>query len=982
MLLLGQLWMTARQDGCSWMSGAHIEREARAKAITFEKRARRHKIHTERAGKPVTRHPAYQKISDLRGGDHVCHFHDGDEESLGLLASFIRTGLEERQKTIIVAESRRLSDIASKLADLVGDGRDEPHSPVVLMTLEELPDQAGGLTTTAVAAFLREKASQVSASGFTALRIWACIEVAPHSPPGEAIIRYETILSGSLTSPDVLLVCCYRMQEVDSGLAFDILRAHPKVMVNGLVYPNCFYRASSGLGQDQGPTARLRHLLESIAQRSRADRRAASHLDLEKALAEVSRRLLIDGHEALDASLEILGRAVEADRSYIFLFRNGLERMDNVFEWCASGVEPQKERLQDMPSSDFPWWMDKLQRGDNIIIRDVSTMNQSTQKGERAVLEMQNIKAVLVVPINSEDNRLIGFMGFDDICSRRTWGAEDARLLRLASDIVAAHMGRARSEARFRAIAEAAPEMIFTLTPEGVITYINPAFEAVTGLARGEWTGRSFYDLPLRGEKEEILSGLRQSMDGRSGAAAINTILTSSGEARIIETSFARLEYGDRLHGLAAISRDITERKRIEEHLLHTQKMEALGRVVGGVAHDFNNILAAISGYSEVALSRLAPGHPAAKDVGSVKDIALHAGLLTRRLHTFSRRSPLARERVNLNDIISRLSIMLKPVVGSSVDLVIHLAEDLPDIMAEPGALEQVLVNLAINSRDAISRSGTLNIETASAPSGVAELPHRSGLHHSPCVRLTVTDTGIGMDPETKRAAFEPFFTTKELGESTGLGLSIVHAIVKQTGGEIFIESAPGAGTTCTIYLPACEDDRSASTDRQQPGGAQPHAGSSAPEAVASALRHPPEAISKHQPAARLAQDATEREQQSGATILIIDDNQTLRRFSVELLERHSYRVLTAANAQEALDVLGSTGGTVDLVITDVKTSQHGAHSLAESIAQTSPHTRILFTSAFADGPACDLEDRRIEILQKPFPVDTLLARIADLLSS
>jgi len=1253
----------------------------------------------------------YRDISNLEPGDHVCHFHRGDEESLNLVARFVAAGLESGQQSVVVAPADRLARIGGEIAAQAGVDMEAAGEAVRLHSVGEVIGRAGAPQAGRVAAVLREEVEAARAKGFKTLRVWAHMDLAAAALASpKALIRYEATLDELVRESAAIHVCSYDRRNTDSGLVFDILCAHPKAMVDGLVYDNFYYKRFVETARDGGD-ARLDHWLSSLVESAGHAARTASHLELEQALAEVSRLLLVASPEAFENALAILGTAVGADHSYIFFFRDNRTRMDNTYEWCAPGIPPQKELLQDLESADFPWWMEKLSNGENIVIGDLDRLDAPAEK---AILKAQGIKSLLVVPIYSEENELIAFMGFDDTRRTRTWHPEEVRLLRMAAEIVAAHVGRTRTQARYRALAEAASDIIFTLRPDGVITYLNPAFEAVTGLPREEWTGKTFDGLLPPHEREGVLEAFRENVDDLQPMPATSGIITKSGEERTIETSVTKLIEGGKFYGLCGISRDITERvrtenalreslqtsadivqampsgmliyrfeepdrlylvegnpqaeeisgialerargrefneiwpgaksaglseaflevmrtgkiystenvryhdgriqgnfrvrafrmpgsrlgvmfedvselertrhallsmqadyhavfnavndavlvhdiedgriidanntagqlygrppdelkgmtvgqisageppytnaqaltwirkaltegpqlfewharrkdgslfweevnlkkavvrgverliavvrditerrraeallreseanyhaifdavndaifvhdietgavvdvnskmcemyectpeqargftvrdfsqgeppysaddarrwmkktleegpqlfewlaktaggrlfwtevnlksaviggrtrilavvrdiderKRLEEQLLHTQKVEALGRVVGGVAHDFNNVLASISGYSELALSKLDSDEPAAGDVESIRNVALSAGLLTRRLLTFSRKKPRTRQDLNLNDLIQDISVMLKPVIGPQIKMVKTLDPDLPATSADPGGLEQVIVNLAINACDAMNDGGTLTIETAYVRSGSAETPPRRHLEDGPYVRLSVRDTGAGMDPETLEHAFEPFFTTKEVGEGTGLGLSTVHAIVKQSGGEVFLESAPGEGTVCTVYLPARR----------------------------LAAPAPPEV-----PAAPAV----------GGTVLIVDDNETLREFAAEVLRRNGYAVITAPDGRQALSALENNGEGVDLVITDVVMPRIDGRRLVHEIRKSNPRTRILLTSGYAEGWTGQDE---IDVLEKPFSAQTLLSKVAAVLT-
>ena len=389
---------------------------------------------------------------------------------------------------------------------------------------------------------------------------------------------------------------------------------------------------------------------------------------------------------------------------------------------------------------------------------------------------------------------------------------------------------------------------------------------------------------------------------------------------------------------------DITERKALEMQLLQAQKMEAVGLLAGGVAHDFNNVLTAIGGYAELVREDL-PGEDARRhDVEEILRATERAATLTRQLLAFSRRQVLAPRVLDLNGVVAGVDNMLRRLIGADVELRTALAPELGAVRADPGQLEQVIMNLVVNARDAMPRGGKLTLETANA-----ELDESYALEHpavvaGPYVMLAVSDSGVGMDAATQARVFEPFFTTKEKGKGTGLGLATVYGIVKQSGGNIWLYSEPGRGTTFKIYLPRVDQ--------------------------------PPE-----QPAAAPAPRAAPR---GSETVLLVEDDEAVRALARKMLAAHGYTVLAAASGAEALKLAADHTGPIHLLVTDVVLPGMSGRELATRFQSVRPGLKVLYTSGYTDDAVVHhgVLDPGIAFLQKPFTSGTLARKVRETLDS
>ena len=381
--------------------------------------------------------------------------------------------------------------------------------------------------------------------------------------------------------------------------------------------------------------------------------------------------------------------------------------------------------------------------------------------------------------------------------------------------------------------------------------------------------------------------------------------------------------------------------QKLEAQLQQAQKMEAIGRLAGGLAHDFNNVLTAIRGYSELATMDLPPQHPSRGNLEEVFKAADRAAALTRQLLAFSRRQVLKPEVLDLNAVVSEIDKMLRRLIGEDIELVTVLAPNLGRVRADRALVGQVLLNLAVNARDAMPEGGTLAIETANVQLSGPARQTRPAFHPGPHVVLSVSDTGTGMPPEVQERIFEPFFTTKEPDKGTGLGLSMVYGIVSQSGGDIEVASEPGQGTTFRIFLPRVDESAQASAERS----------------------------------------ATHRVPSGVETVLLVEDEPTVRSFARVVLERCGYRVLEAGSGPEALALAARHPTTIDLLLTDVVMPEMNGRALAERLAGLRPALRVLYMSGHT-GTTLIPRDNGSQLIQKPFSHDTLAAKVREVLDT
>ena len=501
--------------------------------------------------------------------------------------------------------------------------------------------------------------------------------------------------------------------------------------------------------------------------------------------------------------------------------------------------------------------------------------------------------------------------------------------------------GRRRSradEARHRALFEYAPDGIVIADPESYYLDANSSMCRMLGYTRDELVGLHASDIVVQNEIPQIgqaLSVIKTKPDYHREWQ----FRRKDGSVFSADVMATTMPDGN----LLGIIRDITERKKMEEQLRLSQRMEAIGRLAGGVAHDFNNLLAVILGCADVMLDELAPDHPAAKRVEMIRKAGASAADLTRQLLAFSRQQLLQPQVLDLKQIVERAQVLLTRLIGDNIELRVSLEPSLWNVKADPGQIEQVLLNLAVNAKDAMPQGGRLTIQARNVELDASYVEkHRQVIvNPGPYVMLVVEDTGSGMDHETQSRIFDPFFTTKELGKGTGLGLATVYGIVKQSGGYIWVYSELGHGTAFKVYLPRVEN------------AAQP-----------------------------VKNDELEETFGGSETILLAEDSASLREMAREYLESVGYTVLEAATGKDALDQAKSFSGTIQLLLTDVVMPGMSGPELAHQIGCLRPGIKIIFTSGYTDDAIIrqGVLDPAIAFIQKPYRPKALARKIREVL--
>jgi len=615
-----------------------------------------------------------------------------------------------------------------------------------------------------------------------------------------------------------------------------------------------------------------------------------------------------------------------------------------------------------------------------VIVRDIATDPLWTSVRHLAL--PHGLRACWSTPIAAQDG---GILGTFAIYYRepRLPDADHLQLITHATHLagIAIEHDRAKAElraaeARYRTLVERLPAITYIaeLGASGPWHYVSPQIGTMLGFSPTEWLAdpmnwmNHIYpedrDIALAAEKlfqeTHELFQAEYRMCARDGR-----LLWFRDEGVLLQQTEGQ---GLLMQG---VMYDITERKRLEDQLRHSQKMEAVGQLAGGVAHDFNNLLMLIQAHNENLRDRLAASDPARKDALEIENAVTRAASLTSQLLAFSRKQVLRPKVLDLNVVLADVAKMLDRLIGKDIELRVVPGPSLGQVKADPGQMEQVILNLAVNSRDAMPLGGTLTIETRDVELDENDSRRHQGAPAGKYVMLAVSDTGDGMDTETQARIFEPFFTTKAPGKGTGLGLATVYGVVKHSDGWIWVDSVPGRGTTFKIYLPRVDESRVEESGKDAATQAslltESKAKSQPEELKVRELRTAEPLSGKAAPSVGSAPKGTE-------TVLVVEDQDGIRDIVRESLRRNGYKILIAVDGNEALQTAASYPDPIHLLVTDLVMPNIGGRELAQRLKPQRPAMKVLFMSGYSEHSALDIEESgsSAAVLQKPFSLDVL----------
>jgi PAS domain S-box-containing protein len=703
----------------------------------------------------------------------------------------------------------------------------------------------------------------------------------------------------------------------------------------------------------------------------------ADKLELSEALSQLNERVLgmIRAQAPLREILEALCKQIEKKHS---------DMLCSVLLLDADGTTLRRGASPSLPS-EFARAADGIQIGpcagscgtaayrkEPVVVSDIAT--DPLWANFRQVALPHGLRACWSTPIASRDGKILGTFAIY-YREPRTPESEHLQLIENATHLagIAIEHDRAKAElraaeARYRTLVERLPAITYVaeLGADGPWHYVSPQIETMLGFSPAEWLSdpMNWMNHIYPDDRETALAAEKLFQETHELFQAEYRMCARDGRLLWFRDEGVLL-YETEGQGLLmqGVMYDITERKRLEDQLRHSQKMEAVGQLAGGVAHDFNNLLMLIQAHNENLRERFAADDPARKDASEIENAVTRAASLTAQLLAFSRKQVLRPKVLDLNVVLADVSEMLHRLIGENIEVKIVPGRSLGRIKTDPSQMEQVILNLAVNSRDAMPDGGKLTIETCNVQLDDNGSRIHDGAPAGKYVLLSVSDTGIGMDRETRAHIFEPFFTTKEPGKGTGLGLATVYGVVKHSDGWIWVDSEPGRGTTFNIHLPRVEE-----SPVEGRGGEDLEV----EESLVSQSRVE-EPKRQQQLAGKPALSAMPK---GTETVLVVEDQDGIRDIVRESLRRNGYKVLIAVDGNEALKMADAYPDPIHLLVTDLVMPNIGGRELAQRLTPLRPGMKVLFMSGYSESSALDDEDADATILQKPFSLDALVRNV------
>ncbi len=652
--------------------------------------------------------------------------------------------------------------------------------------------------------------------------------------------------------------------------------------------------------------------------------------------------------ESINKTLQMVGEYANVDRSYLFLFRNNQQIMVNTHEWCADGIAPQIDNLQNVPSKIFPWWMKRLLKHEIIHIPKVTELPPEAS-AEKEILQAQDIQSLIVVPM-IENDELIGFIGFDSVRMPKYWETEDINLLKIISSIFVSSLKRkstelslADSERKYRTLFRTAPDLIFILNSEGLIEALNPAFTVITKQNIDDWIGRPFSDLIIAEERKSFKSRFKDCLNGKYQQPHEIRIMAPDG-FKIVETICSPFSSGGKKRGVYGIARDLTDRKILEENLRHAERMKSIGLLAGGIAHDFNNILGIIQGNYTIIKENLPTDAQIRDPLEAIRQAVERGKTLIQNLLTFARKKEPKYEVLDLNREIEKVVNLLRQTTPKAVTYQLHLSKKVLPVLSDQIQIHQLLLNLCLNAIDAIratGKTGKIEIKTDLVSAEKLPIPYEQQIQPS-YIHLSVQDNGIGMEESELKFIFDPFYSTKEGG--TGLGLSVVFGVVRGMNGYIEVESKKDRGTTFHLFFPA------------------------SPKKVT--LK-------------RWQKKADSRFLFGSARILLVEDDILLSQMLSHLLKTHGYGITSVYSGDKAIEMFEKLKKEIDLVILDFDLPEKDGYAVAQEIKQINPQVKIILTTGFIEPEIKQKIEKLNDILffEKPYDPENILEVIPKILN-
>jgi PAS domain S-box-containing protein len=687
-----------------------------------------------------------------------------------------------------------------------------------------------------------------------------------------------------------------------------------------------------------------------------------TQVELQKFVLSLARKFIeikaSEINNAIETALGEIAEFVNSDRSYIYLFEDSNKRLTLTHKYYRNGVKEKIVEHDRIDSEDFNWLIRPILNNQTVIISSINDLpgKASTVK---AIMEVENTKSMVLHPINSNET-INGIMGLDSVNYDQQFSEEIEHLLTLTGEIFASAIHRRdlithsiQMEERYGTLFSETEDVVFISTPDGKFIDINPAGAKLFGYSSVDEVleiniEEGFYFNP---HDRKIFQNVMKTK-GRVKDYEL-VIKNKAGEKIYIsETSTAVRNENGQIIAYQGIIRDETYRRQLEHQLFQAKKMESIGMLAGGVAHDFNNILTTIRGYADLMMMNLKSADPFYKDVENIINGVKRAEELIRQLLGFSRRQMIEPKIIDINKVIGDLYTMLDRLIPEDIEFDLKLKENLDYIKADPVQIQQILVNLVVNADHAIkrqedkSRGKRIRICTDEFTITREMLGQYPGSHEGKYIQIDISDTGVGMGDETKQHIFEPFFSTKKEGEGTGLGLATVYGIVKQNKSYIYIDSQKGEGTTFKIFWPVAEVQQRDET--------------------------------------RI--DTQIQFKKRTETIMFVEDDTDVRSLASQALKSFGYIVIEATNGRQALDIINKDKliNKIDLVISDIVMPEMDGEELAENLRELNPDLKILLCSGFTDS-RISMQERKSKtgyhFLPKPYTIKNLEKMIRSIIN-
>ena len=699
----------------------------------------------------------------------------------------------------------------------------------------------------------------------------------------------------------------------------------------------------------------ISRVLAILIEQARAKEALEQQLTFSQAINHIAQKIILENDRgALLKTITLnAGETLKATTTSIYRIDKKNQKINILYRWlnqkAVSVFDQNILKIREYPCSLFRKSIAYVEKHKQYIESHHNDINRLIleEKSHQLLHEKLKIKSLLWYPFAFDENTFY-ILITNHIDKRHTWQKYEigfiktltrhAELALMKIRFLEEKQKNAATLQQFATIVEQARESIILMNADGIIQYVNPANEQMTGYKNEEWTGQHFYSLKHTFENPELPQIMWQAvLTSHFWAGHVNRI-RKDGKRYIEDVNIFPLinETGEIIQ-ICKMSRDITQEHELKLQLQQIQKMEAVGTLAGGIAHDFNNLLTIINGYTELALLQSNTPPAITQSLTAISEAGERAEELTRQLLAFSRKSVTSSEIIDLNSIVSSMEKLLKRLISEDIQLEFNLCEEPAAIKADAGQIEQILTNLIVNARDAVS-SGNNNHKIITVKTGKMRIKDKQTsplpiIDKGAYVCLSVTDTGMGMDEQTRSRIFEPFFTTKEKYKGTGMGLSMVYGFVKQFNGHITVESEPDKGTTFTIYWPATKEK--------------------------------PTVISKKQ------NHVLPRGSES---VFIVEDDTSVRQFTVHALKTLGYSVHSAANGREALDMLKKETMSIDIIITDMIMPGINGRELAKKILQRIPGLPVIYISGYTDNQLLqsEVDEKGLNFIQKPFYMETL----------